>query len=185
MKRLLTITLVVLLALFSPSFAAYEDFTTFDATNDEGNDITVDSATKVSWVNLATRNETGYVYKDYTVNHFNSDHDHLFEMLADNGSAASPVIHYMLATHIGDRVDIEGAGGDSVWINNSGTTNQLIYILLTEAGLLLPMIIGEAQLLLLSILFRQHEIEMEEQTTPGSLWLISGLAHMLVCLKTH
>ena len=50
----------------------------------EGNDVTVESATKVSWVNLRSRADTAYIYKDKGAGHFDDDFNHKFLIWFDN-----------------------------------------------------------------------------------------------------
>ena len=81
----------------------YENFQLYTEF-DEGSDITVDSAVKVSWVNLQNRNQTGYVYKDYGASHFNGDFIHQFEcQYANVGTAANEV--FWLLSNDGDGED--------------------------------------------------------------------------------
>ena len=81
---------------------AYEDFTTFDATQDEGNDITVDSATKISWINFKTKNETGYCYKDYGAAHFSGDFTHQFEIFWSAAAGDTTCMYWGLWNTVND-----------------------------------------------------------------------------------
>lgn len=113
MKRLLFILIAILsLAISVPAQAGYEDFTTFTEV-DEGGNITIDSATKVSWSGLLSRDKTGYVYKDYTANHFDGDFTHQFEIQFSNVGDAQVGIFWMLASSVGDLVDIMTANEDA------------------------------------------------------------------------
>lgn len=90
---------------------AYEDFTTYTEF-DEGGDITVDSATKVSWVSLKSIQDTGYLYKDKGVNHFSADFTHKFEIQFSNVGTVTVLYQWMLANAIGDWRDLYVAGED-------------------------------------------------------------------------
>jgi hypothetical protein len=67
---------------------AYEDYTTFTEL-DPTSDITVESATKISFEDLTQSG--GYrVFKDYTADHFDGDFTHQFEVqFSDNVSSCS------------------------------------------------------------------------------------------------
>lgn len=79
---------------------AYEDFTTYTKV-DEGGEVTVDSATKVSWINLQTKYDTAYLYKDKGVGHFDGDFTHKFECLCSSVVGNwTMVMHWMLANSI-------------------------------------------------------------------------------------
>ena len=110
---------------------AYEDFTTYTEA-DEGNDITVDSATKVSWVDLYTRNETGYLYKDKGVSHFNSDFTHKFEIYFSKMNGLAFKAYWMLSNQVGDvgAVDVDG---DAYTLLAYDSTEN-IYLRLFENG---------------------------------------------------
>lgn len=90
---------------------AYEDFTTYTEF-DESGDITVDSATKVSWVNLKSIQDTGYLYKDKGVNHFSADFTHKFEIQFSNVTDTAVLFNWMLANAIGDWRDLYVADED-------------------------------------------------------------------------
>lgn len=92
---------------------AYEDFTGFTEF-DEGGDVTVDSATKVSWAVLRSRFETAYLYKDKGVDHFSGDFTHKFEVQFSGHSGAIYSHYWMLANSIGDAKAIADAGGDAL-----------------------------------------------------------------------
>ena len=112
---------------------AYEDFQTFNDDQDEGNHVTVDSATKVSWSGLIGRNETAYVYKDYEVNHFAADFEHKFEMLIEPTGNNCQVAHWMLANVIGDIKDLIDLSEDAVYISASDNT-ELTVLTVQENG---------------------------------------------------
>ena len=114
---------------------AYEDFTTYTKV-DEGGDITVESATKVSWVALKTQQETGYLYKDKGSNYFDGDFTHKFEMqfgiIGDKGHS----FNWMLANTVADWQAIYDASGDSFAFLTFDNI-EIIYLRLTEGGSLL------------------------------------------------
>jgi hypothetical protein len=95
--------------------AIYEDFTGYTEF-DEGNDVTVDSATKVSWVNLQSRAETAYLYKDKGANHFSGDFTHKLELYESQFKNSSFLYHWLLGNIVGDAYDIEAASGDAVGV---------------------------------------------------------------------
>lgn len=111
---------------------AYEDFTTYTEF-DEGSDITVDSATKVSWLALETRRNTGYVYKDKGVNHFNGDFTHKFEMQFSNVGDTAHVSYWLLANAIGDFEALRVAGEDFYAFRLYDSTEEL-YLSIYENG---------------------------------------------------
>ena len=84
---------------------AYEDFTTF-TESDEGSDVTVENATKVSWINLRTKDQTAYLYKDKGVNHFAGDFTHKFEIQFSNVGDQQTCTYWMLSNIIGDRYQL-------------------------------------------------------------------------------
>lgn len=85
--------------------AIYEDFTSYTEV-DEGNDVTVDSATKVSWAALYSRAETAYLYKDKGAAHFDGDFTHKFETYTSELKNTSLNVHWMLANIIGDSASV-------------------------------------------------------------------------------
>lgn len=111
---------------------AYEDFTTYTEF-DEGGNIIIDSATKVSWNGLESRRKTGYLYKDKGINHFNGDFTHKFEMSFSSVGNVDHVNHWMLANIIGDLKDVEGTGGDAHSFFVYDDTEYLI-LRITENG---------------------------------------------------
>ena len=84
---------------------AYEDFTTFTEV-DEGSDITINSSTNISWAELKTRRETGYVYKDKGIDHFNGDFTHEFECEFMRADIYNLVAWWLVSDGLGDRYDL-------------------------------------------------------------------------------
>lgn len=113
---------------------AYENFTTYTEV-DTASKITVDSATKVSWLGIYTRtpSEDGYLYKDKGVDHFNGDFTHKFEMQFVNAGNLSCPNYWMLANTIGDSGDICDAGGDAYTFFAYDDTES-IYLRIFENG---------------------------------------------------
>jgi len=112
---------------------AYEDFNTF-TESDEGDDITIASATVITWDNFLTRDEEGYVFKDYGLDHFGAgnggDHDILFKFQFWNVGNASTTHHLILSTlNVGDQHDLRIADADmfslKVWDDTPGIRIQL------------------------------------------------------------
>lgn len=112
----------------------YEDFTTFTEF-DEGGDVTVDSATKVSWVSLLSRSETAYLYKDKGIDHFDGDFTHKFELQFSNAGDNSWTAHWMLSNIIGDIYDASDQNKDtqSLFSYHFGTSVD-IYLRIIENG---------------------------------------------------
>ena len=111
---------------------SYEDFTTYTEF-DEGNDVTVDSATKVSWVDLLTRIHTAYLYKDKGVNHFSGDFVHKFEIFFSAVGSTQMPVHWMLANSVGDLGDIIAANEDAHTLFVY-TDTENIYLRIFENG---------------------------------------------------
>ena len=129
MRRLFLILLCVLLlsgntSMLIQSTAKFEeeeevgytslDFTTFTEV-DQGNDITIDSASKVSWTNFATRGDKSYVYKDMGVGFFDGDFTIRFEYYFDEWSNYQQTCFWALSNAIGDNKDMEDDNGDHVF----------------------------------------------------------------------
>ena len=90
-----------------------EDFTTYTEV-DGGNDITIDSATMVSWGNLNTRSHhTSYVYKDKGIDHFSGDLTHEFWIRFGDPGAEQQGTFWMLANMVGDRYSVVAANEDA------------------------------------------------------------------------
>jgi hypothetical protein len=111
---------------------AYEDFTTYTEV-DAGSDITVDSAVKVSWSDLYTRQDTGYLYKDKGVNHFDGDFTHKFECICSSKIGDALLAFWMLSNTVGDVKDAEDANDDFLVFTQSGHTITL-YLRIYENG---------------------------------------------------
>jgi len=110
-----------------------EDFNTYTEF-DEGDDITIVSYAIISWVDFKTRDEKGYVFKDYGADHFGvgngGDHDILFEFLFANMGNTSATHHLLLSTlATGDQRDIRLADADmfsvKVWDDTPNIRTQL------------------------------------------------------------
>lgn len=100
---------------------------------DEGNDVTVESATKVSWVNLRSRYDTAYLYKNFGTAIFNGDFTHKFEMGFSNVGNSAMLLNYMLCSYLGDFKGLIDAGGDAVYVQLYDDTEN-IYAGFLEAG---------------------------------------------------
>ncbi len=125
MKRLLVITLAILLGV-GTAFAGYEDFNTFTLVDDHAPDrVTVDSATKVSVASGRSRDRTFILYIDKNAVHFNSDFTHQFEIQFDNAGNTCTLLYWMLANIIGDRFDVQGGSEDAVWFQEDDDTENL------------------------------------------------------------
>jgi len=111
---------------------AYEDFTTYTEF-DEGSAVTVDSATKVSWASLKTRNETSYLYKDKGVNYFAGDFTHKFEIQFSPMGDIAWSNHWMLSNTVGDTQDVMDASADAYALFSYDNT-EAIYLRLFESG---------------------------------------------------
>ena len=112
----------------------YENFTTYTEV-DPGNDITVDSATKVSWVDFRTRVDTAYLYKDKGLNHFNGDFNHKFE-IQDVAGYRSLGCHWALTKSVKDYEAIVVANEDGLFFFNYNDSYNL-YLRIVENGSLL------------------------------------------------
>lgn len=111
---------------------AYEDFTSYTEF-DEGGEVTVESATKVSWVGLHPRGNTAYLYKDKGANYFNGDFTHKFEIQFSVVGNLSWTHHWMLANLIGDVQDVLVASGDAYTLITYDDSEQ-IHLRIYENG---------------------------------------------------
>ena len=146
MKRVVSI---ILLSLFvcGAVFAADEDLTTFTLTDaqhedftvwnesDEGGDITIDSATKVSWTALGTRNDTGYVYKDFGADFFDGDFTHQFEIEWSSLANVSITTPWGVHNAVGDVNDWVGAGDDGALIYLWDNVEEIRFAVMENGGL--------------------------------------------------
>lgn len=108
---------------------AYEDFTTYTEV-DPGNDITVDSSTKVSWVDLQARDITAHLYKDKGIDYFSGDFTHKFEVQFSNVANITQMAFWALANSVGDIEDWKSANEDAHMFNIYDDTENLdLYIL--------------------------------------------------------
>jgi hypothetical protein len=114
---------------------AYEDFTTF-TESDEGNDVTIDSATKVSWVNLYVNQQTAYLYKDKGVDHFSGDFTHKFELYFSELGYFHTLTHWMLANIVGDLKELVDASEDGccIYALNDFWDNEDLKLAVVENG---------------------------------------------------
>ena len=112
-KKIIAVLLLVCLTA-SMAYGAYEDFTTYNA-DAIGIHITVDSATKVSWNDIA-RNENSWIVKDKGVGHFTGDFTHKFEIQVSDASNCS-VEHWALANVVDDSKGIIDASGDAYFFD--------------------------------------------------------------------
>lgn len=87
--------IICLFCFVGPTSAGYENPQTYDET-DVGNVITIDSATKVSWVDI-DRDEARHVSDSKGAAHFGGDFAHKFECYYENEAGASLVVHWQLA----------------------------------------------------------------------------------------
>jgi hypothetical protein len=84
----------------------YENFTGYTEV-DPSDDITIDSSTQVSWAALDTRSSDSYIYIDKTVDHFNGDLVHQFEVTTTSGSASYyQMTVWMISTDVNNSDDI-------------------------------------------------------------------------------
>jgi len=93
----------------------FENFNEYTEV-DQGNDVAIESSTKVSWTILRSRYDTAYLCKDFGVppTIFIGDFTHKFEMGFSNMGNTVRQNHYILANYQGDEKDIRDAGGDAV-----------------------------------------------------------------------
>lgn len=115
---------------------AYEDFTTYTEF-DEGSDVTVDSAAKVSWVLFRPRYSTYYLYKDKGVNHFSGDFNHKVECYFSVMYYDWPFYaHWMIANIVGDMKDVADAAGDAhvLRVYDPKTGSKYFQLVIIENG---------------------------------------------------
>lgn len=101
---------------------AYEDFTTYDET-DEGDNVTV-AQNKVSWEDLA-RDETSHVSSDKGVNHFGGDFEHLFECQYSGANGWEIHSYWAIANVQQNMKEIDDAGGDYQAFTNANEEFKL------------------------------------------------------------
>lgn len=107
---------------------AYENFTTYTEF-DEDSDITVDSATKVSWDTFNSRRSEAYLYKDKGVNHFSGDFIHKFEAYFSRADEFCQAAFWMISNTAGDFQSLLESGGDGVLFAHQNDTENLdIYL---------------------------------------------------------
>lgn len=105
---------------------AYEDFTTYDET-DEGDNVTV-IASKVSWVSL-TRGESSYVSKSKGSNHFSGDFTHQFVCNFSDRFSYALVGAWALANVQNDLKGIVDSSGDGLFFGQE--SSALVFKLYT------------------------------------------------------
>lgn len=110
MKKLI---FIIFLLFAAAAYGANEDFTTYDDSQDENGEITVDSAAQVSWVAL-DRDSTAYVYKDKTASFFSGDFTHQFEMQYSAVSSNALIGVWCLTNAVGDMKALIDASADFV-----------------------------------------------------------------------
>ena len=114
---------------------AYEDFQTFTLFDEDDPDsITVDSATKVSWVNFDSRDLTGYLYKDYNAGHFSGDFNHQFEIQFANVANLCIAVHWGLWNIIGDFRAVVDASEDGCAFRVKDDTENLELFLIEDGA---------------------------------------------------
>ena len=111
---------------------ALENFNNYTEA-DEGSDVTVESATKVSWVDLYSRKETAYLYYNHSASPFDGDFTHKFETSFSNVGDNSRFVPWMLASAVGDHKAIRDGGYDAAYVEIYDETEN-IYGGFEEAG---------------------------------------------------
>lgn len=104
----------------------YEDFTTYDETDEVGN-VTVISS-KVSWATLS-RNHTSHVSRSKGSNHFRRDFEHLFEIQLSNVVSSPVICFWALANVQLDLKALRDAGGDGAQLLHYQSARLELHVL--------------------------------------------------------
>lgn len=110
----------------------YEDFTSYTEFDEDG-DVTVDSATKVSWDTFNSRKAEAYLYKDKGVDYFNGDFTHKFEAYFSRADEFCNAIFWMVSNTTGDLQSLFDAVGDGALFFQYDDSENL-YIRVVENG---------------------------------------------------
>jgi len=137
MKKLLIIILI-LLGIALPVLADNEDFTTYTEL-DPGADITV-AASKLTFVDLDSRNTDSWVYKDMGVDYYSGDFEHLMEGETGSGSTDDDCfgIYWAMSNSVDDILGIDNASGDVLYTffhpNAAGNGPNYVYLREVDGG---------------------------------------------------
>lgn len=107
----------------------------------EPDDITRDSATKVSWSGLDIRNTSSHYYCDYGADYFNSNWDFQFEVYASSVTDGVAMIHWQLGDEVDDlKTMMTENGGEEtddavvLFLKNDGGQYKLWLELVEDGG---------------------------------------------------